>query len=153
MSDNNTKMNASDYSATTTFSKLDHSTTIDIPKEHWSKFFNDFSKRRYGWNSNVEIISKSDGDEMLSEGLILNGITHEDKAGKCTIEISLGDENDHHQSHSIKDATKVSYLGETDKDLGVLDIEEANGTKTLISLMNPMPIAFGYASYQSVSVV
>ena len=122
--------------------------TIEIPKEKWTEFLNDFSKRRFGWGTKVEVLDESVGDQILSEGLVLNGVTHEDKSGNCTVEISLGENIEHHQTHTISKPVRIAYLSETNSHAGVLEIEEGNGTKTLISLMNPMPVYFGYASYE-----
>ncbi len=126
--------------------------TIEIPKDKWTEFLNDFSKRRFGWETKVEVLDKSVGDQMLSEGLVLNGVTHEEKSGKCEIEISLGNNAEKHQAHIISKPSKLAYLSENETQYGVLEIEEESGTKTLISLIEPMPVYFGYASY-SVSTV
>ena len=127
---------------------LGENVTIEIPKEKWTEFLNDFSKRRFGWGTKVEVLDQSVGDQILSDGLVLNGVTHEDKSGNCTVEISLGENVEHHQTHTISKPVRIAYLSENNSHVGVLEIEEGNGTKTLISLVNPMPIYFGYASYQ-----
>lgn len=132
---------------------LNENKTIEIPKDKWTEFLNDFSKRRYGWETKVEVLDESVGDQILSEGLILNGITHEDKTGNCTIEISLGENTGHHQTHTIPKPVKIAYLSETNIQAGVLEIVEETGTKTLIKLMNPMPIVVEYKSVEIISVV
>lgn len=120
--------------------KLTEDQTIEIPKEKWTEFLNDFSKRRFGWKTKIEILDESVGDQNLSEGLILNGIINKDKSGNCKIEISLGENIVHHHTHTITQPVKIAYLRETDSKVGVLEIIEATNTKTLISLMHPMPI-------------
>ncbi len=133
--------------------KLSQDKTIEIPKEKWTQFLNDFSKRRFGWGTKVEVLDESVGDQILSEGLILNGITHEDKSGNCTIEISLGENTENHQTHTIIKPIKIAYLSETNSHVGVLEIVEANNTKTLISLMNPMPVFMGYGFYETATAI
>jgi Family of unknown function (DUF5335) len=128
--------------------KQGESMTIEIPKDKWTEFLNDFSKRRFGWGTKVEVLDKSVGDQMLSEGLVLNGVTFEDKSGNFNIEISLGEDVEKHQTHTVLNPVKMAYLSENDSHVGVLEIEEENGTKTLISLIKPMPVYFGYASYE-----
>ncbi len=122
--------------------------TIEIPKDKWSEFLNDFTKRRFGWGTKVEVLDKSVGDQILSEGLVLNGVTYEDKSGNVKIEISLGENVEKHQTHTISNPVKIAYLSENDSHSGVLEIEEENGTKTLIGLIQPMPVYFGYASFE-----
>ena len=126
--------------------------TIEIPKEKWAQFFNDFSKRRFGWETKIEVLQESLGDQILSEGLPLNGVIFEEKSGRSEIEISIGENTEQHQTHNISNPTKVSYLSENEFRGGVVEIEEENYTKTLIRLINPMPVAVGYAAYQMVSV-
>lgn len=124
--------------------------TIEIPKEKWSEFFNDFSRRRFAWETKIEVLDESVGDQILSEGLPLNGIIFEEKNGKSTLEISVGENTEQHQTHNIVNPTKVAYLGENGNG-GVLEIEEETGVKTLIRLINPMPVYVGYAAYQIVA--
>lgn len=131
---------------------LNENKTIEIPKEKWTEFLKDLSKRRFGWQTKVEVMDESIGDQILSQGLILNSITHEDKTGNCTIEISLGEDTENHQTHTIIKPVKIAYLNESDTKVGVVEIVEANNTKTLISLMNPMQIVVGYAKVEMISV-
>jgi hypothetical protein len=125
--------------------------TIEIPQEKWTEFFNDLSKRRFGWETSVEVLNESIGDQMLSDGLSLTGFTYQNKAGKREVEISVGENAEQHQTHSIINPTKVAYLSETESNSGIVEIEESNGTKTLVSLIRSMPIYIGYESYQVVS--
>lgn len=124
--------------------------TIEIPKEKWNEFFNDLSRRRFGWEAKIEVLDEAVGDQILSEGLPIGGITFENKAGKETIEIAVGDTREQHQMHNIFHPAKVAYLDEGDFLGGVIEIEDANKTKTLISLINPMPVYVGYADYEIV---
>ncbi len=41
-------------------------------------FFDDLSKRRFEWQTKIEVIKESIGDQILAEGLALNGITLEE---------------------------------------------------------------------------
>ena len=124
--------------------------TIEIPQERWTKFFDDLSKRRFGWETKIEVLNESVGDQLLSEGLPLNGITFEEKSGRHELEIAVGESAEQHQTHNISNPTKVAYLDEGDFLGGVIDIEDENGTKTLISLLSPMPVYVGYDEYEIV---
>ncbi|HRH44411.1 MAG TPA: DUF5335 family protein [Pyrinomonadaceae bacterium] len=122
--------------------------TNNIPKAKWIEFFNDLSKRRFGWETKIEVLNESVGDQILSKGLPLNGIIFEEKSGK--IEISVGENTDQHQTHSLLNPVKVGYLDEGEFLGGVVEIEDEKMTKTLIKLINPMPIFLGYEDYQIV---
>lgn len=124
--------------------------TIEISKEKWTEFFNDLSRRRFGWETRIEVLDESVGDQILSEGLPLNGVTFEEKAGRHELEIAVGETAESHQTHVIANPSKVVYLDEGDFMGGVIEIEDETKTKTLVKLVNPMPVYFGYADYELV---
>jgi hypothetical protein len=146
-----TKISQNQYLIVT--AKLSENKTIEIPKEKWTAFLIDFSKRRFGWGTKVEALNELVSNQLISEGLILNKITYEDKSGNCLIELSPVEDTKHHQTHTISNPVRIVYFSENDSRVGVLEIVESNNTKTLISLINPMPIHLGYASYEIVSAV
>lgn len=122
--------------------------TNNIPKEKWFNFFNDLSKRRFGWETKIEVMNESVGDQILTKGLPLNGIIFEEKSGQ--IEISVGENTEQHQTHNLSNPVEVVYMDEGEFLGGVVEIEDENKTKTLIKLINPMPIFLGYEDYQIV---
>ena len=126
--------------------------TLDIPKEKWAQFFIDLSKRRFGWTTKIEVMNDSIGDQILSENLPLNGITAEQTGDETTIEIAVG-ANTTHQSHTIVNPGKVAFLGKDERAGGFVEIEEANGTKTLVHIIEPMPIMVSYSECEMFSTV
>ena len=117
--------------------------TSEIPKNDWGMFLDDLTKRRFGWETKVEVIGKEIGDQILDEGLPLGGITCERRGEDTFIEIFIGDD-DRHQSHNIKNPTKIVYLGRTDGPGGVVEFEEADETKTLLYIIEPQPLVVRY---------
>jgi hypothetical protein len=126
---------------------------IEIKREDWNKFFDSLSKRRYEWMIEIEVISPDSGDQILSNGLPLNGITLETSGDKTSVDISVGENAEHHQTHTIVDPMRVAFLPDEGEHPDVLDIEEANGTKTLIKFTEPMSVLVGFAEYQMHMVV
>jgi len=125
--------------------------TLDLPEGKWTQFFEDLSKRRFGWTTKIEVMNDSIGDQVLSEGLPLNGITIDQKGDARTIEIAVGENTAHHQSHTIANPRKIAYLDD-DKNLGsIVEIEEQNGTKTLLHIIEPMPLLVSYSEYEMFS--
>jgi hypothetical protein len=123
--------------------------TLEIPKEKWTEFFNDLSKRRFGWETKIEVIAEDLGDQILSEGLPLNGVTFEEKSN--SLEIAVGENATQHQFHTIEKPIRVAYLNGNDNYGGVVQIED-DASKTLIRLVNPMPVYVGYTGFKIVSV-
>ncbi len=127
--------------------------TQEIPKQEWKKFFDDLSKRRFEWQTKVEIINESIGDQILDKGLSLNGITVEEKGGRCSVEIIVGHDSDHHQTHTVVNPTKICYLGEDSSPSGVVELEEADGTKTLVYIIQPMPLVLKYVGEKEMTAM
>ncbi len=122
--------------------------TLNIPKEEWASFFDDLTKRRFEWKINLEVINREIGDQLLSQGLPLKGITAEFDGERNVIEILLGKDAEHHLTHNVYDPTVVAFLPNKTDAGGILEIEEVDGTKTLIMILEPMPVESGYGTYR-----
>ena len=116
----------------------------EIKKENWGDFFDTLTKRRFEWKTRVEVIGSEMGDQVLTEGLPLNGITLEPKGELTMIDISVGEKPASHQTHSVRNPTRIAFLPAADKHADVIDIEEEDGTKTLITFIEPRGIGVGY---------
>lgn len=125
--------------------------TNEIPKQQWTKFFDDLTKKRFEWQTKIEVISDDIGSQILDQGLPLIGITAEQKNDKSVIEIIVGQDSGHHQTHNISNPTKIAYLSEEEKAGGVVEIEEMDGTKTLIHIIEPMPLVINYAESHEIT--
>ena len=123
--------------------------TLRIPIDEWGNFFDDLSKRRYEWKTSVEVISEDIGSQVLSVGLPLRGITAEQKTGDPVVEILVGSDREHHQTHNIFGPAAVAFLPNENDAGGILEIEETDGTKTLVRIIEPMPVESGYGAYRT----
>lgn len=118
--------------------------THDVPRQEWKDFFDDLSKRRFEWQTKIEVIKESIGDQILDQGLSLNGITVEEREDETTVGIIVGHDTGHHQTHNILNPTKVRYLADAEKPSGIVEIEEMDGTKTLVYIIQPQPIVLKF---------
>lgn len=121
---------------------------FELKKEDWGRFFDNLSKRRYEWKTEIEVLSPEIGDQILSNGLPFNGITVEAIGEGITIDISVGENTEHHQTHNIQVPSRVAFLAAEANHGDVVDIEEASGTKTLIRFIEPMGIAVGFTEFK-----
>jgi len=117
---------------------------LEIERQYWNEFFNSLSKRRYEWKTEIEVLDIERGDQILSANLRLNGITVEGTGKETTIDISVGENTDRHQTHNIINPTRVAFLPAEGNHSDVVDIEEANGTKTLIKFIEPVSLLVGF---------
>lgn len=120
----------------------------ELKKEDWGRFFDTISKRRYEWMTEIEVVGTNMGDQILAKGLPLNGITVETDDGRTSIDISVGESTGHHQTHNIVNPKRVAFLAGDDFHGDVVDIEEVDGTKTLIRFIEPMGLLVGFAEYE-----
>lgn len=127
--------------------------TYEINREEWNAFFDALSKRRFEWQTEVEVLSPTIGDQTLNITLPFNGITVEGSGDRTTLNISVGETTGQHQSHNILNPTRVAYLPSAEKRSDVIDIEEADGTKTLIRFIEPSDLIVGFAAVAVTSAV
>ncbi len=124
----------------------------EINKKEWIGFFDTLSKRRFEWLTKVEVLKADIGDQVLTEGLPLNGITVERRGDNITIDLSVGENTDSFFTHLIKDPARVEFVAAFGSHGDVINIEEEDGTKTLIQFIEPMAIVVGYTEIESISV-
>ena len=113
--------------------------TTEIQKPEWSEFFDNLSRSLEGWETRVELVTDRMGIQKLSGGLPFHGLTVEDRDGALAITLNVGKESGCHQGHVISEPTKVAFEGTGLGPYGVLDIEDASGTQTLIRFLQPFP--------------
>ncbi len=116
----------------------------EIKKDNWADFFTSLSKRRYEWKTKIEVLNPEMGGQTLTEGLPLNGVTVENTNDRISIDVSVGENAQAHQTHIIDEPLSVAFLAATDNHGDVIDIEEKDGTKTLITFIEPMGILIGH---------
>ena len=127
--------------------------TTEIPKEQWKEFFDNLSRDLDDWETNVSVYSNDIGAQTVAEGLPFHGLTAEASAGgELVIELSVGDRTGSHQTHPIVDPVKVAFKGAGVGPGGVLDIEDASGTKTLVKFIQPFPVLVEYQSMGIIAV-
>ena len=125
----------------------------ELKKEEWKEFFETLSKRRYQWNTRVEVLSPDLGDQMLEGGLPFNGITVENKGHIETLHISVGEAADVHQTHKIMAPTKIAFLDADQSHGDIVEIEQEDGTKTLITFVEPKGIIVDFPEFGGVAAV
>lgn len=126
--------------------------TNEVSKQEWKQFFDQMSLERINWNARVEVIKEDIGAQVLANNLPLAGITFEEKTGgNGAIEIMLGGEpGEAHQTHTIMNPTKVVLLDDETTGGGTLEIEDAEGGKTLVEISQPAACGMIYTEVTSV---
>lgn len=109
-----------------------------IEKKDWNGFFELLTKDRSEWETSVEVLDNENGDQILLEGLPFAGLTFDEKDGREFVTIMTGTTVERHQTHTIESPQLVAYDGNGLSTSATLDIEDANGTKTLVTFVQPL---------------
>ncbi len=125
--------------------------TSEIQRFEWRLFFDKLSRDAMDWETSVQVINDLEGAQMMSEGLPFNGVTYDEKGPQPVIELLIGSGTSNHQTHNITEPVRVAFESTGKGPSGTLDIEDASGTKTLVTLMRPMPVLAVYKNSEMAS--
>lgn len=127
--------------------------TTVIHEENWKDFFDELSREKLDWETSVQVLSEETGAQFLSTGLPLVGLTFDEKDGESKIEIIVGRSAENHQTHNIFNPKFAAFEVLESKEEFVLDIENADGTKTLVKFTQPLPAVAARSEHEIVSTV
>jgi hypothetical protein len=114
--------------------------TLEIPSDEWKGFLDRFSRQHEGWLATLEVFAPEIGAQQEALELPLEGISAAMKDSEPrTIAISLGKTPEDHVTHTIVEPTRV-WLEQTPEGANAaLEIESADGTKTLLRFRSALP--------------
>ena len=124
--------------------------TTEIARMNWKKFFDGLSRDLFDWETTVEVVSDDVGAQVMSASLPFGGLTFDVPGNSIELEVGRGTGN--HQSHIIFDPVSVAFNESGTGPGGVLDVEDAAGTKTLIHFIRPFPVLMEYEKTEIVAV-
>ena len=92
---------------------------MEIPRERWIRFFDEFSKLHQGWIVTVEVLGSDLGDQEEANGLPLVGISADVKDRENRVEIMVGGRPDAHLTRIINNPKRIwlKKPEETDRQL------------------------------------
>jgi hypothetical protein len=107
----------------------------EIERSGWASFFGDFSKRNQSRATRLETFGDL-GAQEEEQNLPLNGISVEETGtGAMRVGIMLGGDSptdERHLTHTIPRAARVLAKASADGHDEALEIEDADGVKTLL---------------------
>jgi hypothetical protein len=115
--------------------------TQEIPREDWATFFDGFSRQHEGWLATLEVFDPEMGAQEEAHELPLKGVTiaAENGAPRKGVAITLGKTAGHQVTHTIAEPTRV-WLNQTSAGANAaLEIESADGAKTLLRFRSALP--------------
>ena len=103
--------------------------TREIPRESWTEFFDDFSRRHEGWVATVQILGE-EGAQTEAEELPLVGIT----ADRDGVSVLLGGETATDANAARLVSNPVRIRVEEGGAVDALEIETKEGETTVVTV-------------------
>jgi hypothetical protein len=125
--------------------------TNEVAKRNWGKFFDELSRQRLGWETRVQVFKEDIGAQTLADGLALGGFMFEEKTNGA-VEIMLGANAGSHQTHTIFSPQNIFFDARKDGG-GIVEIEDADGAKTLVYFVAPAKVLIEYGESELVAQV
>ena len=106
--------------------------TVEIPRAEWVQRLNEFSAVHEGWLVSLDLLGPDLGAQHAIENLPLLGICAGRSDQDRTIDVSVGQSGGEHLTHMIEAATRISIERTDDGADAALQVESADGTKTIL---------------------
>ncbi len=108
----------------------------EIPRSEWARFFEAFTRQHEGWFATLELVGREAAPEIEEMPLRLISIApaHDDPEA---VTVTLGDSVSRVE-HTVYDAERVTYEEDFEGRHRGLDIEAADGERTLVHFRTPM---------------
>jgi hypothetical protein len=104
--------------------------TTEIPRDTWRPYFDEYSRHLPAVEATVEVDSPELGSQIVADGLLLTGLTYDDRDDVFVI--GLARDGEEVFEHLVEQPQKI--LVATIDDLEALDIEDAERRRTIVSL-------------------
>jgi hypothetical protein len=112
-------------------------TTQEIPRDAWTRYFDEFSKTMGTLEATVEVDGPDVGAQTIAERLVLTGISYDHKDDVLVIGLDApGGPPPEDLQHMVANPTRIWVA--TGEDLTpTFDIDDSEGHKTLVRLETP----------------
>lgn len=107
--------------------------TREIPTNEWLTFFADHTLEHRGQPVTITVLGRDIGAQQEVRTLPFVGISGDWKNGENRIFVTLGDESTGHLTHTIADPTHLRVRQAEGAAGETMEIEGANGDRTLVS--------------------
>jgi hypothetical protein len=105
--------------------------TKEIPRDAWDNFFTRFSNDHETQFVAVEVMGEDIGAQVEGRPLLLSGVSRADEDGE-SLALMFDSVNGEHLTHMVNKPTHVRVQRAPDNTDEALEIESADGTRTLL---------------------
>ncbi|HEX9444368.1 MAG TPA: DUF5335 family protein [Candidatus Binatia bacterium] len=111
----------------------------EIPREEWTRFFDQFSKQHQGWIVRVEVLGLDLGDQEEAARLPLVGISAEAKPVEKSVEIIVGNKPEDRATRIIQNPARIWFKRPEEPGDEAVEVEDTDGRKTLVTFARIPP--------------
>ncbi len=110
--------------------------TREIQPDEWIPFLAGFTKENRGAHGRLEVVAPDaeTGYRVQTEDRPLDGVSADSKDREKTVWISFAAASGDGLTHGVPHATAIRYLPATEAFGPVLEVEAADGTRTILEL-------------------
>jgi hypothetical protein len=111
----------------------------EILSDQWTSFLAGFTKENRGAHARLEVVSPDaeTGYRVQTENRPLDGVSADISDRESTVWITFATAPGDGLSHGVPHATVIRYLPATKASGPVLEVETADGTRTILELAQP----------------
>jgi len=113
--------------------------TGEIPRDQWTRFFDEFSREHENWIVNWEVLNEKLGDQEKTSRLPLVGISAELKGSRPRINLMTGGRFDAHLTQIFDSPKRVMFEPSDRPGHEAIEIESEDGIVTLITFRHIDP--------------
>jgi Family of unknown function (DUF5335) len=105
--------------------------TTEVPARDWTAFFDSFSRQHQGWLVRLSVLDPKLGAQVEAHELPLQGIVADPRGRGIAIQLGARPDD---LEHSVRHPRRVwvEIAGDRDDAEAAVEIESAEGTKTLL---------------------
>ncbi len=107
--------------------------TDELPRDRWRTYFDDLSRGLASTQATVEIDGPDLGAQVQAEGLLLSGITYDDRDDVLVVGLSPGGATESLQ-HLVSSPQRIRVEPSDAILPSTIEVEDAEGERTLVRL-------------------
>jgi Family of unknown function (DUF5335) len=112
--------------------------TRELPRESWRTYFDDLSRELGTIRTTVEVDGRDIGAQIEAEGLLLTGISYDDRDDVLVVGLGGPQRDLEEVEHFVGSPQRILVDGEEGALPETIDVEDADGHRTLV-MMHPVP--------------
>jgi hypothetical protein len=113
--------------------------TRDVRPDEWIPFLAEFTRENRGAHARLEFVGANTdlGYQVETENRPFDGVSVDNKDGERNVWIAFGSSTADHLTHGAHGATAIRTVSATGTSGAILEVETADGVKTILILSSP----------------